>query len=253
MPIPVQTIVNRMAADLDAEASDRYTFAQDYKYAINTAIEWVCSIFNKAFAENKLSPENLRELVKISIWQANQFNRISYNPADTGSPLWTILSVHPEVKVYPEKVIVPLIDPTKSIFRGDLAFLSSEKYASRSTLEEWSIYDKNIFVSGNSIMQGALKTYAYLDFADYSAASYSNSVNAEIEISPSVAQKLVGIGYLKYPTQINLITDIVQFPESMTQIITDKALNVIAIKQGDNTTLNSATAQDVAQLVMAMR
>jgi hypothetical protein len=61
--IPVQTIVDRVTSILDAEGSDRYLFDQDFKPAINLTKDWVVAVFNKAFADKKLSEENLKELV----------------------------------------------------------------------------------------------------------------------------------------------------------------------------------------------
>ncbi len=253
MPIPAATVVNRMAAALDAEGSDRYTFAQDYKFAINNAVEWSVSVLNQAFAEKKMSPESLRELVKVSVWQANKYSRVSYNEADTGHALWTILSVIPEIQVTPQKVVVPLANENQSIFRNDFTYIGSEKYCTRLTTEEWNVNRKNIFMPGNEIMQGALKEYAYRDFADYSSANYTNPVNAEIEIRPSVSQKLVAIEYLKYPTPVAVIGDSIEMPASMTDIITEKALNYIAWKQGDNTTLWSTSERDINLLISLMR
>mgnify|MGYP003489322172 FL=1 len=59
MAILVQTLVNRMAAKLDAEGSQRYLFDQDYKPAINESMEALITMLNSAFAENKLTPEGL--------------------------------------------------------------------------------------------------------------------------------------------------------------------------------------------------
>ncbi len=62
--IAVQTVVDRMIFGLDAEGSDRYTFENDFKPAINSSVEWLQAVFNQAFADKKLTEENLRDLVK---------------------------------------------------------------------------------------------------------------------------------------------------------------------------------------------
>ena len=71
----------------------------------------------------------------------------------------------------------------------------------------------------------------------------------EIEIRPSVANQFVAITYLKVPNQVNLITDNIEFPNSIKTLFVRKALNFIATKQGDQTTLFSITENDVNRLL----
>ena len=44
-------IIADLKAALDAEGSDYYTEAQDYIPAINRAMDYIVTVFNKAFAE----------------------------------------------------------------------------------------------------------------------------------------------------------------------------------------------------------
>ena len=76
--IPVQNLVDFMKFELDAEGSDRYLFDQDFKPAINSAMNWLVSVFNRAFENDKLSSENLRDLIKTRVWVANNFSRIKF-------------------------------------------------------------------------------------------------------------------------------------------------------------------------------
>jgi hypothetical protein len=250
MPIFVQTITKRMAAKLDAEGSDRYMFDQDFKPAINEAIEQVVTIFNQAFGENKLTPEVLRELVKIKVWQTNMYSRVSMNPADMGHPLWSIIAVYPEPKLNKGVSGSLEVDQSKSKIRKDISFISSEKSAKRLTHEEWNQNSKNVFMPGNTILQGELKEYAYLDFGDYTSNSYLGLPSKiEITIRPELKQKLVAIAYLKYPNQVTLIGDSIEFPESLTNLMVDMALKNMSYKQGDSTNLFSVTTQNIATIV----
>jgi len=44
----------------------------------------------------------------------------------------------------------------------------------------------------------------------------------------------------------------VEFPNSVFQLLFDKALNYIAYKQGDQTNIYGVTAQDIQQLLSVM-
>lgn len=254
MPIPVKKIHDAMLSKLDAENSDRYTFEQDTKFAISSAIDILITIFNSAFGSNKLSPECLREITKVKIYQLNDYSRFTYNKSDTNHSLWTIVGIYPKPKVNRGVSSSPTGDKSKSKYRPDLSFISSDKSCKRLSLEEWNTNTKNVFMPGNEILKGELAEYAYLDFADYTSTSYAGNVDkCEIQIRPSIPNELVALAYLKYPEIINTINDNIEFPESLTTMITDIALHNIAYKQGDNTSLYQVTDRSILQLVGLMK
>lgn len=239
-----------MIAKLDAEDSDRYLFENDIKPAINEAMEQLVTMFNQAFGDNKLTPEALRELIKIKIWQTNMYSRISYNPADTGHALWSIIAVYPEPKMNKAVASSPEVDQAKSKLRKDLSFISSTKSAKRLTHEEWNQNADNVFMPGNRILKGALSEYAYLDFGDYSSTTYTGAPSKiEITIRPDLPQKPVAIAYIKYPEKVKLIGDSIEFPESLTNLIVDMSLKNISYKQGDGTSLFQVTSQNISTIV----
>jgi hypothetical protein len=255
MPIPVQRIVDQMKSSLDSEGSDRYLFDQDFKPAINFAIDLSVAVFNEAFAENKLSPEQLRELTKVKVWQASGYSRIAYNEVDTGHPLWTIVAVFPNITVN-KSAISGASGDNKSVskFRGDVSFIKSGKDAKRLTFEQWNENDDNAFMPGNVVLTGGLQEYAYLDFADYSSTSYTGNNNLpEITIRPDVSGKLVAIAYLKTPTKVSVIGDSVEFPASMFNLIVDMALNFVSVKEGDGASLLQVSDAMVNKLVSLMK
>ena len=249
--IPVQNLVDLMKFELDAEGSDRYLFDQDFKPAINSAMNWLVSVFNKAFEENKLTGENLRDLIKTRMWVANNFSRIKFDEAVVNEELWSYLAIMPEPVVYPTQTPPTLPNDYTSIFMPDVAYISSAFSAAKLTIEKWNENDKNVFEAGNNSLQNGLKTYAYLTDVDYSTDT-TYLQDKEITIRPDVSGEFVAITYLKVPGQISLISDSVEFPSTLTTLLVQKSLNFISIKQGDNTTLFSITENDVNRLVQIL-
>ena len=243
--IQVSQIIDRAEKALDAEGSDRYKFEQDYRPAINEAIEFLISVFNKAFSDNKLTEENLRELVVTRVWQTSKYSRIYFDPADTGGAIWSLLRLSPEPVLDP--VIDPLTNPTpaESMFVPDVVFVRSKYSANRLTLEEYSESEKNIFVDGNATFTNDFKSYAYTNFND-------NAGKPEIEILPAIDNQFVAVTFLLRPAVITDETDEIRFPESMTNIVVKQVLNSLSTKQGDGTNLYSITEKDVSELVSVM-
>lgn len=248
--ISVQTVIERLESVLDAEGSDRYTFEEDYKPAINSAVEWLQAVFNKAFADKKLTEEDLKELVKVVIFQTSQFSRIYLDQIDDS--IWSILRINPEPTVYPsDATITAQNDPFASLFREDLTYIKSKYAAKRLSLEQWEENVDNIFEAGNETLLNDFKSYAYLNYADYSSTA-GNAGGPEIEIRPELSNKFVGVAYLKYPTPITDENDSIEFPESLINLVYQKAANFISYKQGDQTNLYSVTDKDVNVLVRLM-
>ena len=254
MPIPVVNIISYMQADLDSEGSDRYLFDQDFKPAINGAIDIVVALFNQAFADKKLAPEELRELTKVGIWQANQYSRIAYKESEVGFPFWTFIAIYPRPITNRAVTSTGVTDKSVSSFQKDISLIKSQFSAKRLTLEEWNDNVQNAFMPGNTLLDDSLTEYAYLDFANYGSTSYTgNGGLPEIEIRPEIPGELVAISFLKTPDKITAQTDSIEFPSSMTQMITDIALNQISIKQNDGTNLWQTSSQNIQKLISVMK
>lgn len=250
--ISVQTVVDRMNAALDAENSDRYTFDQDFRPAINSSVEWLQAVFNKAFSEKKLTEENLRDLIKKVVYQTNSFSRINFNENDLGFKIWSLMSVNPEPFIHPSGATInPVSGPEISLYRNDLSYIRSRYSAKRLTLEEWEENIDNIFEAGNERLTNSFKSYAFLGWVSYGSTSY-NAGGPETEIRPYVPNSFVGVTFLKYPTPISSITDFIEFPDTLLDLLYTKALNFISFKQGDQTNLYNVTAQDITILVQSM-
>lgn len=249
--IAVQSVIDRIESALDAEGSDRYTFQRDYRTAINSSVEWLQAVFNQAFGQKKLSEENLRDLVKVAVFQASDNSRI--NTDLLPDSIWSILRVNPEPVLNVENpTVTPSTSPEQSFYREDLSYISSPVSGAKNlTLEQWEANTLNVFEAGNTVLDNDFKEYAYLNYADYQSTSY-DSGGPEIEIRPSVANSFVGITYLKYPTPIQATTDNIEYPKVLLNLVVEKALNFISKKQGDQTNLYSVTQQDIATLVQSM-
>ena len=238
--IPVLTIVERCASALDAEQGfpaydqGRYTFERDYKPAINGAQEWLVSVFNSVFADNKLSEENLRDLSKVRCFLTSQYSRVTMDSADLGESVWTINAVYPKITSTGTTPLQP--DASRSVYAPLVSYITSDKSAKRLTLEEVNDAKTNPFSPGNSIQTSEqLIEYAYLNFTDYTGGyTLSTTDKTELEILPSVGQELVAIAYLKYPASITVIGGNVEMPLTLIDLIVNKTLANLNYKQGDN-------------------
>ena len=243
--IAVQEISNRLDSVLDAESSDRYTFNEDYKPAINYAVEWICTVLNRAYSESKLTEENLGELTKVSVFQTNLFSRFKMDSAQMGHFVWTILSVMPEIEFTPTNAVPTIFaDNSVSIYRADVSYVKGQFSAKRLTSEEWEENERNPFAAGNTIFTNSLKKYAYLNMTDYSGTNYTEN-QPQIEIRPTVLRKFIAVRYLMYPTLVVGQNDQIELPKTLTNLVFDKAASFISRKQGDNTNLYSVSSEDV--------
>ena len=290
MSIPVQTIIDRMKSALDAEGSDYYNFPRDFKPAINYAIEWSVSVLTPYIGEKKFSEELFRELTFARVWQTSQYSRININPADLDNrDIWTILAVYPVPYVVVEdasnlmpnlpgqyyleiqgslnqqtdnKPIVtwawngaaPLL-PHESTFRPELSHLRADKGCRRESLERYAINKDNPFSPGVTTYTKDVQEYCYVNLINYVAkyGGYTLNVPREIEISPYIPNQLVTIFYIHTPAEVLVETDVIEFPAIMLNILVQKALNYISIKQNNATNLYSVSGQELLQLIGAVQ
>jgi len=251
--ISAQELRNQMAFALDAENSDHYLDQLDYIPAINAAIKWLTNVVNAAYGQDKLGEEFFRDLAYSGVFKTTNTSRVSLNVFP--SEVWTILGVYANPKT--EKIAgyppVPTPDVTRSYFLSDELHRSSTDSCKRLSVEEWSTNASNPLEAGydgNQICD-ALKLYAYLAPANYQGVNIGNKA-AEIEIRPSSVNGKVTVFWAKKPSVITTLAENIEFPNSVFQLLFDKALSYIAYKQGDQTSIYSVTAQDIQQLLSSM-
>jgi len=247
MSIQVSEIKKRVLAALDAENSDRYTFDQDIKPNLNSAVEILVTWFNQAFADNKLTPESLREITYVKVWKASYYSRVAFNSASVGHDMWTLIGVYPKPKIDKKIITAPNKEVTTSSFVSDAIYISSNNAARRMNQEQWNEMKQNSLMAGNLVLKGSLEEYAYLDFANYGAGE------PEITISPDIPNELVAMAYLKYPTIVTSENGTIEFPKSLTELITEITLNKISTKQRDSTNLYSVSVQNINRLVSLIK
>ena len=229
----------QLAFALDAEGSDHYRDDLDYIPAINGAIRWLTAVISSAYGQDKFSEEFFRDLTNAGVFLTNNNSRVSLNVFP--SEVWTILAVYakPDVEVNTSLPVPATPDPKQSYYLSNLIHVSSVDDCKRLNIEEWSVTKSNPLESGYDGNQlcDDLKLYAYL-------------LNSNlIEIRPSIANGKATIFWVKKPSTITTITDNIEFPSSVFQLLFDKALNYISYKQGDQTNLYSVSSQDIQQLL----
>lgn len=238
-------IVNTLKAHLDAEGSEYYTWDNDYKYAINRAIDFVTSLFNAAFAQKKLSEENLRELLSIKVHKLSTFSTLTFTPAESDA-IWTVTAIYPKAEIDPNFDLSGYSNlPTSQLI--PTRFLGSDYDAKRLTQEQWAKNKDNYFSSGNALLTGDLASYAFMNFADFGQAGFK-----EIPIRPKIPNELVGVGILNFPTHVTAEIDSIPFPDVLKNMLVDKALFYISYKQGDQTTAAAVTDKEVKELITLM-
>lgn len=255
MPINTTALKAAMAPLIGAEGTQRYTDAQDYIPAINAGMRQFVGLGQGVFAEKKGIEEIFVELTKTDVFQSNSLSGITLRSnTDIDGELWTILAVYAEPFTYPSTQPVISVLNGHSVRVTNRVFTGSGKRVRRMTLEEMALARDNQTITGNEVLAGTdWRSYGYY-LMDRRAQGAGVAIqNWEVILTPASisATKYFGISYLKTPTPIVAIGDTIPFPETAFEMLKMLALNEIAIKQGDGTTLYNVTQKDVAALFPA--
>lgn len=248
--IQAQELRNQLAFALDAEESDHYRDDLDYIPAINASVRWLTSIINSALGKDKIGEEFFRDLTYSGVFRTDDCSRVSLNTFP--NEVWSILAVYvkPETGIIEGQTENDVTDDTRSYFRKKLIHKSSSLSCKRLSIEEWATSRPNPFedgYDGDSICD-ELKQYAYLNPINYENTN-QGVVAKEIEVRPSVINDNITIFWIKKPTVITDLSEEIEFPSSVFQLLFNKALNYISYKQGDNTTIHSVTDKDISLLL----
>jgi len=148
------------------------------------------------------------------------------------------------------------LKPHMSTFRPELVLTRARFAATKITHEQITEAENNPFVPGYKHNEAVI-TYGYTPSMDYSGERINKLAEGqyvnpkEIQITPSSPKTLVAVSFIRHPETIPKNADTatydVPFPASMMNLIVQKSLNYIAIKQGDNTTIFNVSIQEVLQ------
>lgn len=251
--ILVQDLRKELAFALDAEGSDHYRDEEDYIPAINAAMKWLTTVVNSAYGQNKIGEEIFRELTYSGVFLTNNNSRVSLNSFP--SEVWSILAIYPnpEVEVDPDAPVPSTPDTKKSYYLSNLVHVSSELDCKRLSIEEWARNKRNPFehgYDGDQICE-SLKLYAYLNPINYKLNGTLEYLQ-DLEVRPKVVNDKITIFWVKKPDEVVSIDGVIDFPSSVFDLLFNKALNYIAYKQGDQTTLYGVSSADINQLLTSI-
>ena len=216
-------------------------------------MKWLTAVINAAFGQEKFSEEFFRELTYSGVFQTSNNSRVSLNVIP--SEVWTILAVYPNpsVEVNLSLPVPATPNSNQSYYLSNLIHVASDYSCKRLNLEEWAVNRDSPFEAGfeADYVCDDLKRYAYLAPINYNGSSIG-SVSQELEVRPKLVNKKVTIFWVKKPSVITTINDVIEFPNSVFQLLFNKALFYISFKQGDQTTVNSISSADIQQLLQIL-
>lgn len=238
-------VTEKAASALDANSltggsGDRYRFDRDYRFGINYGIDRLVEFVDRKMGSNKFSEEALRELRKAYVFQTNSYSKINIPEW-----VWSISDVMPKCTITQPTYTLNTGPAFMSFYRNDLTFLNSVYSCDRKTDDEWNLEQEDPFAAGYEKENRNIVSYAYHEMEDINNGDYQVNRPKEITIRGAVPNELVGVRLIKVPTQVVSITDILEFPKSMTNLLVELCLLWIAYKQGDQTNIHQLSLQDI--------
>ena len=242
MALAASTIFSNVRALLDDDNSSRYTDAKDLIPAMNVAISYLMTVFNAAFEQKKVQPEVLAELISVMILDpevTGNTARVDLNSHENFTPyseaVWTIFGVDP----------TPTYDAADDGGGGTIDQLSETtlRFAKKLTLEEWNYAQEDPFAPGTtqtipSDFQRVCYTGPGKFFYMGEDAGGDEDTNIYILIRPgslfSVNTTRVGIWFLRRHPVITLNSDLVLFPVTVHNFITQKMIQYISYQHGND-------------------
>lgn len=172
---------------------------------------------------------------------------------------WTLIGIYPEITTIPVSPSPPSIGET-GIWANSVMVNEVLKSCKRLTFEEWAEKQRNPLVPGSELITNSeLKEYAYLPAAHYYPGVYSGSLVGldsvyEYLVMPSCDEKLIGVGFLKKPLGETIVhqTNILPFPESLVELVVEKFLQFISIKEDDRRSLYDISNAEIQKAFLLL-
>lgn len=239
---------------LDDNNSGRYSRVDDLCPAVNMAVRYLVQIFMTLFEQKKFAPESLRELVRVSILPVTGTGNIKKaNLTLANLNILTIFGVEPDpglVDNFTTFAPDATIEFNSYMYADPDLIETRHKFADRLTLEEWQDASEDPFSSGTLMSIPAdFARAAYIG-----PGRYFNNSEDFIMIRPSslFTNDYIALWYLINPTSIVAETDYVALPDSLYNLIVEKALNFLSLQQDPSSKLGPITKQEIEQVISLM-
>lgn len=250
----IQDVIADMSGRLDADGTDHYNFQNSWKPGINYALDWFEGYADTRLGDSKWVSQNLRYLLLNKVIQLNSYGRIYFNEAFMGllGPMRSIVAFYADIQTIPPNAPIQSLDPAISTVRTELAMLpNSGRPVKRLTHEQLADARQNVFQAGGALGNPNLVSYYEVLIGNSRTINSYPAQGEEWEIGPypQTANMLVGVTYLRKIPLITSSAGDILLPDTCLKVIATKALEWIATRQGDNTTLYTIVQRELAQLL----
>ena len=220
---------------IDDENSDRYDFDNDYKPAINLAVRYIMSAFDKAFERGSLSPTIFNELLTGLIFSTGTvLGEDAVKIGLTSSlivteKLWRIVGVDP----------TPIVSGSEYVMAG-------ARLAKFIPLIDSGGANEDPFEPGYSGVSDDLNAYSFTHIntidPDGGAAQY-------LVVRPAPPGD-VGVIHLRTPSKVTAVDSTVEFPYALYQPVLMKAYQYMLFQAGKQPMQNiQVSDKEVKELV----
>lgn len=252
--VTAQQVWDGVLAKLDAQGTDRYLFDLDGVPAINSAVSALTAQIALLYAENKASEESLREMLREQVYQTNSYGRIRAD--ESAGAIWAVMASYCEFTTIPASATVTALPEHQSAVRADVSRNSQGRPVKRYTQEQTAKLMNNSFAAGSEALaaNNSLREYGYCIIGDLTSSGYPVG-GWEIEYYPKSrsATAFVAISVLRTPDPVTVPASTIPMPSALLDILINKTLEQLAVKQGDNTTLWAVSNQMVAERLQSAR
>ena len=218
---------------VDDENSARYDFANDYQPAINAAVRYIMSAFDKAFDEGTLSPTVFAELLFGDIITPTSITGISASKlVVTVSGIWRLVGVDP----------VPIVESTDYI-------APAKGMAKFMPFDQWGNVEEDPFEAG-STQPADLTQYSYTQI---NIVDPGGTPARHIIVRPAIPGN-GAVVYLRTPTKVIATDTEFEFPYVLYQPVLMKAYQYLMIQGGPEAQAAwQISDKDVKELVALFR
>lgn len=239
-------VIDRLKFALDSEDTNFYNESRDYVPAINSAILWTLSLIEKAYGTTRLNEEAILDSQEVAIYYTNNFSKFRVPDNCYG-----VLAVVVSPTVGGEQTPT-YTDDYADFYADELAYQGGGYPASRLSLEKFNGAQYNPFSAGSNYYNCIDEDkYAYSTTFDfrYDKITGVNDSRNMVSIKPDHKRMPVAIFYLTTPALIVDGTSEIPFSKKLFNLVFEKALAFMSIKQGEGLNVAEHTASDIQLLV----
>lgn len=207
------------------------------------SVNYITGLFERAYESRRITAEAFTDLLRVKTYALiSQGDSVSIDVSGEVNSMWAIVGLD------------PLVANTGN---PNYTYTDTQyKWAKKLSIDEWGENIGNPFKAGSSVLKAiGLTDFGYI--MAWGSQHDDDPAKRILLLRPASmftdAGDRIALWYLNYPTTVTDLSDTLEFPLKLTNLLVQQTLKYLSTQQGARQSLYQITDKEMAEFIQILQ